>query len=338
MASRYAPRLAEQTQPVAIATSTPTPVVASAKVTYLEGSATSLLGDTSSDLAQGQSVYEGATIETEADTKVLLTFSGGSILRIGPSSKLTLTSLAPESMSFSQEKGITYAFVDDAGTGTFTVLAGEIKVEALGTAFSVEKDESVLVNVYESKVKITEGQDVLEVAQNKQFIQGSSVPATLVASELEVDNFLQWALEEELERIEAELISIVASSGISEDKEAYKVALEDLGIDKKELIKQAFLTTTTGAVGSITLTGQKTPEGAVSLSWTADGLASNGFRIVWSTTAGKAYPGDKRTNEPLFGYAKTLGPMKPGKTWYYRVCEWTGTTCGAYSNELSFSF
>jgi len=131
---------------------------------------------------------------------------------------------------------------------------------------------------------------------------------------------------------------IVASSGISEDKEAYKVALEDLGIDKKELIKQAFLTTTTGAVGSITLTGQKTPEGAVSLSWTADGLASNGFRIVWSTTAGKAYPGDKRTNEPLFGYAKTLGPMKPGKTWYYRVCEWTGTTCGAYSNELSFSF
>ena len=338
LASRYAPRLAEQTQPVAIATSTPTPVVASAKVTYLEGSATSLLGDTSSDLAQGQSVYEGATIETEADTKVLLTFSGGSILRIGPSSKLTLTSLAPESMSFSQEKGITYAFVDDAGTGTFTVLAGEIKVEALGTAFSVEKDESVLVNVYESKVKITEGQDVLEVAQNKQFIQGSSVPATLVASELEVDNFLQWALEEELKRIEAELISIVASSGTSEDKEAYKAALEDLGIDKKELIKQAFLTTTTGAVGSITLTGQKTPEGAVSLSWTADGLASNGFRIVWSTTAGKAYPGDKRTNEPLFGYAKTLGPMKPGKTWYYRVCEWTGTTCGAYSNELSFSF
>ena len=338
LASRYAPRIAEQTQPVAIATTTPTPVVANAKVTYLEGSATSLLGDTSSDLAQGQSVYEGATIETEADAKILLTFSGGSILRIGPSSKFTLTSLAPESMSFSQEKGITYAFVDDAGTGTFTVLAGEIKVEALGTAFSVEKDESVLVNVYESKVKITEGQDVLEVAENKQFIQGSSVPATLVASELEVDNFLQWALEEELKRIEAELISIVASSGASEDKEAYKAALEDLGIDKKELIKQAFLTTTTGAVGSITLTGQKTPEGAVSLSWTADGLASNGFRIVWSTTAGKAYPGDKRTNEPLFGYAKALGPMKPGKTWYYRVCEWTGTTCGIYSNELSFSF
>jgi len=338
LASQYAPKFAEKTVSAPIITSTPAPIVAQAKVNYLEGKVWNVSGDTQVALTQGQSVSEGSTIETEEDAKVLLAFEGGSILRIGPASKVTLTSLNPEALVFLEEAGVVYAYVDDSGTGTFTIDAGDLTVDAVGTAFSVEKDELVLINVYENKVKVTEEGKEEEVSENKQYVQGMSKLAILDSADIESDNFLQWALEEELKRIESEIITEIAASGTPENKEAYKAALESLGIDKKELIKEAFLATTSGTLGSITLTGQKTPEGAVSLSWTADGLAGNGYRIVWSTSPGKSYPGDKRTNNPLFGYAKTLGPMKPGKTWYYRVCEWTGATCGVYSNELSFSF
>jgi hypothetical protein len=170
-------------------------------------------------------------------------------------------------------------------------------------------------------------------------VQGTEAPETLNSTEVTSDNFLQWALEEEIQRMEAEIIAQVAVPENKEDKEAYIAALKEIAGDKKELLRQAYLKTTTGTLGAITLTGEKTPEGAVALSWTADGLAENGYKIVWSKTPGKAYPGDKRTYNPLYYYEKVLGPMKPGTgTWYFRVCEWTGETCGTYSNELTFSF
>ncbi|OGM02520.1 hypothetical protein A2115_00875 [Candidatus Woesebacteria bacterium GWA1_41_8] len=338
-APRISSRLAQKVQPEPEATSTPAPVVvASAKVSYLEGAAWSFSAHLKNPLYEGAEVFEGELVETGEDAKLVLEMDGGSILRLGPASRVTLTSLMAGDLKFSQEAGDVYVYVEK-GTGRFTVAAGEVSVEALGTAFWVQKDEEVVVNVFESSVSVKEGEgEEIEVKENKSWNQGLLASVNLNKTAVSSDNFLLWALEEEIQRMEADIISQNTTPEDKKSKEAYIVALKEIAGDKKELLKQAFLKTTTGEVSEVTVAGQKTPEGAVSLSWTADGLAEEGYRIVWSTTPGKPYPGDKRTNEPLFGYEKILGPMKPGTSWYYRVCEWTGATCQAYSNELFFSF
>jgi hypothetical protein len=338
-APRITSRLAQTTQvEVAAPTATPVPVVASAKVTYLEGTAWILSEGVNTPIYEDDEIEEGNTIETGEESKLTLSLEGGSILRLGPATKVVLTNLDSLDLAFSEEAGSLFAYVEK-GVGRFVVAAGEVSVEAVGTAFSVEREEEVQVNVYESSVKVKEKETETNVEENSTWVQGTEAPETLNSTEVANDNFLQWALEEEIRRMEAEIVSQVAPPENAEDKEAYIATLKALGVDKKELLRQAYLKTTTGEVGTITLTGEKTPEGAVALSWTANGLAEAGYKIVWSKTPGKAYPGDKRTFNPLYGYEKTLGPMKPGTgTWYFRVCEWLGETCGVYSNELSFSF
>jgi hypothetical protein len=338
LAPKITSRLAQKMEVTPAATSTPAPIVATARVSYLEGEAWIVSGEEKSPIYEDDEVSEGQAIETGEDAKLTLALEGGSILRLGPSSRVSLSNLDSLDLSFSQEAGDLFAYVEKA-VGRFVVTAGEVSVEATGTAFSVEKDQEVQVNVYESSVKVKEGEAEVQVETNSQWVQGTPAPETLDTAEVASNNFLQWALEEEIQRMEAEIISQVAVPENKEDKEAYLAALQEVAGDKKELLKQAFLKTTTGSVGAINLTGEKTPEGAVSLSWTADGLAESGYAIVWSKTPGKPYPGDKRTSKPLYGYEKTLGPMKPGTgTWYFRVCQWTGETCGIYSNELTFTF
>ena len=336
-APRISSQLAKKVTTQVAAVPTQAPKLASAKVTYLEGAAWTVSVEAKTPLYEDVEVWEGDTLETGEDARVTLALEGGSILRLGPSTKITLTNLDSLDLAFSQDSGALFAYVEK-GVGRFLVTAGDVTVEAVGTAFSLEKEELLQVNVFENSVKVKEGETQTDVEENSQWIQGEVAAETLDSDAVTSDNFLQWALEEEIQRIEAEIISQVTVPENKEDKEAYIAALKEIGGDKKELIKQAFLTTTTGDVSSITLSGQKTAEGAVALSWTADGLAGEGYRIVWSKTPGKAYPGDKRSNAPLFGYEKTLGPMKPTTSWYYRVCEWVGTTCGVYSNEVYLSF
>src|SRR3989344_3710030 len=111
IATHIAPNPADQTGQATSPSATPAPQITGVEVTYLGGTAWSISGDAKVPLTQGQSVVEGATIETEDDAKMLLTLGEGSIVRIGPSSKITLTSLDPESMNFTQEQGIIYAYV-----------------------------------------------------------------------------------------------------------------------------------------------------------------------------------------------------------------------------------
>ena len=338
LASKLGPKLNQQTQVEPVAEVSPTPEVAAATVSYLGGSAWSTSGGIKSAIAQDNKVSEGAIIETGEDAKLTLAFDGGSILRLGPATKLTLTSVNPLDMKFLEDSGVLYAYVDKGGTSKFTVTSGDVVVMAEGTAFSVEKDDLVAVNVYDSTVSITKGEIQALVDKDKRWIEGSTKTLALNTTELQTDNFLQWALEDEIARVEAQITSQVTPPADKEDKDAYLASLKALGIEKKELIKEAFLKTTTGTISTITLTGAKNSDGTVKFSWTANGLADNGYKIIWSATAAKPYPGDKRTYNPLFGYEKTLGPIKPGTSWYFRVCAWTGTTCGVYSNELTFSF
>lgn len=77
------------------------------------------------------------------------------------------------------------------------------------------------------------------------------------------------------------------------------------------------------------------------LSWKAEGYSKNGFKVVWSKNSGPTYPtrsGDKYIylSDPNVN-ATTLYAFDGAGTYYARVCEYLGGSCGTYSNEVAIS-
>src|SRR5580700_6628221 len=64
----------------------------SAEVSYLDGEATALTGAASRPLALHGLVYENDSVQTGASAKLELRMKDGSVVRLGPSSKLLLQS------------------------------------------------------------------------------------------------------------------------------------------------------------------------------------------------------------------------------------------------------
>jgi hypothetical protein len=88
-------------------------------------------------------------------------------------------------------------------------------------------------------------------------------------------------------------------------------------------------------------------EGAVmdsylKLTWTVDGSSPNGFKIAKSTVnENPTYPvmaGDtyRYLSDPDIRYLKDE-KVAAGKTYHYRVCQYTGSGCAGYSNSISLT-
>jgi len=91
-------------------------------------------------------------------------------------------------------------------------------------------------------------------------------------------------------------------------------------------------TPTPAPVASISLAGSAYATG-VKLSWsTANVDTSKGFKVVKSTSMNPVYPGSSAVyvNGSTKSYAWQI---KDGKTYYFRVCQYTGGACGVYSNN-----
>ncbi|MFC1663374.1 FecR domain-containing protein [Patescibacteria group bacterium] len=75
-----------------------------------------------------------------------------------------------------------------------------------------------------------------------------------------------------------------------------------------------------------------------SVSWSAEGTSVSGFKVVWSKNTKPTYPtrsGDKYSykSEPTATSA-TLAAFDGTGTYYVRVCEYLGSQCGTYSNQI----
>lgn len=87
----------------------------------------------------------------------------------------------------------------------------------------------------------------------------------------------------------------------------------------------------------------KDEEGTIKLSWSIDGTASDGFKVLKSTVnQNPTYPvmeGDAYVylnDASKRGYEDT--DVEAGETYYYRVCKYDGAgTCLAYSNNVSIT-
>ncbi|MDQ7814660.1 MAG: SH3 domain-containing protein [Patescibacteria group bacterium] len=77
------------------------------------------------------------------------------------------------------------------------------------------------------------------------------------------------------------------------------------------------------------------------LTWTASGSAfSQGFKVVRSETANPVYPGNEYhyLSDPTMRTDSWDSGFKAGKTYHFRVCEYLGGKCGAYSNNVSLTW
>jgi len=91
-----------------------------------------------------------------------------------------------------------------------------------------------------------------------------------------------------------------------------------------------------GVVSSISLSGTGT-----AVVWTTSGNSDMGFKIVWSKNSNPTYPtreGDKYIylSSPSAS-STTLDAFSGSGTYYVRVCEYLGGSCGVYSNQIQVS-
>ena len=78
--------------------------------------------------------------------------------------------------------------------------------------------------------------------------------------------------------------------------------------------------------------------GGGKVSWTVDGVSSNGFKLVWSKNSKPVYPtrdGDKYNyfSSPDIK-SGTIEAFSGSGKYYVRVCEYLGGKCGVYSNQI----
>jgi hypothetical protein len=90
-------------------------------------------------------------------------------------------------------------------------------------------------------------------------------------------------------------------------------------------------------ITNITGTGYAT--GKAKITWVANGTFSSGFRIMYSTSYTNPYYGGYEYYVIGDGTARSAYvDGTPGKTYYYRICKISGTTCDPYSNSYSFLY
>jgi hypothetical protein len=75
------------------------------------------------------------------------------------------------------------------------------------------------------------------------------------------------------------------------------------------------------------------------ITWETDGYSTKGYKIVWSKNSQPTYPtrsGDKYQyfNNPNTNSASVYKFNDNSGTYYVRVCEYLGGTCGVYSNQI----
>jgi hypothetical protein len=136
-------------------------------VTFLSGEATRQADGRSEKLALGRLVHQGDLVETGARTRLELTLPDRSVIRLGPGSKLRLTTAVfgrgaeDRSVSASLLVGQIWAKVEKAvgGESRFEVQTRNAVAGVRGTTFRVDarQDRSCVVKVYSGAVAVAAG-------------------------------------------------------------------------------------------------------------------------------------------------------------------------------------
>lgn len=287
------------------------------------------------ELQSNDNVKQGDTVRVNGVGKAIITLDDGSAIRLDDDSSILLASLDPGNIEIINQKGEVYTRVVKADR-PFVVKVEDESFRALGTAYKTVNGESEKgVYVYESKVKAIS--DDVEVAEGKKYLKDSDDSklvnkiTDISSGEISSDDFVLWNKEQDQNNEEFNKFM-----GVLDDQEKSKEA--ETKTETKEETKTTTKTddsekTTQPAVASITLSASKTDDGVL-LKWSTSGLnTSSGFKVVKGTSANPSYPGNSAV---YMGSDSNSYEWKisDGETYHFRVCQYTGSGCGTYSNNI----
>lgn len=256
----------------------------------------------------GDNLEEGNAVETFGSSRAIISLDDGSAVRLNNDTKITLASLDPNNIEIINEAGEVYTRVVELDR-IFTVTAGEVVYESLGTAYKTTyKDSKNGVDVYEKSVKVKYADKEVVVDQDKKYyVKDDETPDNaekvldISTEEKAGDEFYKWNSEKDVEWSE------------KQTEETPEVA------------------------GEITLYGSVTENG-VEFSWdTMDLDASKGFKVVKSTEMDPEYPGSDYVYLDDPEVRSYTWELMDGETYYFRVCQYLGGDCGVYSNNVKLT-
>ena len=296
-------------KPAVVSDVTPSPVVVRLKseVAYLTGTAWKLVGEQKVALKEGDILEAADVVETDAETKLVINFDDGSVVRLDESTKLSLSSVTPALISLLNQQGKVYARVQKDPEHKFTVQAKNVVVEATGTIFAVENLDQVKVKVFESSVNVkVEGELLSAINEQEEWDDQDKKAQEMDEQENKQDKFLAW--------------------NKTEDEKLKPTPTPTAAPSPKPTAK---------ASAKISLSANATAEG-VDLSWNLNGIeAPNGVKVIKGPEANPVFPG----NDGIYlGDTKIKSyrwAAKDGKTWHFRVCSYVDGKCANYSNDVS---
>lgn len=304
-----------------------------AAVTIMDGKASySKDGKDWTDLSTSVVLGQGDFVQTQSESRVMLTVDDGSIIRMNAATTIELAQLTPNNIIITNLAGDVYTRVAKSDNRTFSVTVDAIEYTALGTAYkTTNTPDEKGVQVYESSVRA--GKDGTKVEEGKQFFEKhkdgdkEKKVTTVPVDELTSDAFLLWNLDQDKKDNEHKdrlgYLKKVEEMRRANKEEGEKPRPADNGGDSN-----------TDATGGVSLSGSEYSKGAY-LTWTTSGVSGNdGFKVVRS----------KDDSTPTYGQneAQFVGADArehkwhdtTGKSFYYRVCVYKAGKCSNYSNTV----
>jgi hypothetical protein len=291
-----------------------------------------------SDISSGKSVAQGDVIRTFADSRAIIQLDDGSALRLNENTKLALDSLDPNSILVTNLEGEVFARVIKAERD-FVVASDSLNLSSLGTAYkSVNKEKEEGVVVYESAVKFKkkESDDSKEVQEGKQLYIKSETKEIdtildLTSEEVKVDDFALWNKKKDEENDEYKN-KLGFFSNLDNEEKAKEETEEVLSENNSKPANN----NTSSTPGSISVSAQQV-SGGIKVSWSVSNLsASQGFKVVYSSSNGSPTFGvDSSLYVGDSGARSAKISVSDGKTYYIRICTYTGGGCNNYSNTVT---
>jgi len=295
-------------------------------------------GESYREAKEGDAVFSKTRLKTLPGARAIILFDTGDILRIDGDSEIEISEVTSSVTVIENYGGQIYIRMAKDSQRQFKINSRESSALTLGkSTFDIyyHKDAALVdYYVFEGRLTLNDGQEVS--AGNKANVDlTKGVNATISPfSPEDLNDFINWNL------------GLDQSLGFSFNFTTIPPAPSPSPSSSQEGESQTGSTQaenslpptppssepTTGAISQINLSGYALPGGRVYLSWTANGIAAKGFKVVWSKNPGPTYPTRRGDSD------EDYSGLEPGVAYYFRVCEYLGPDrCGVYSNEIAIT-
>lgn len=294
-----------------------------AKLLYLNGLAWKDESGQMIEIQEEDVFGEKDKLLTGENSRLVLGFDDGSVVRIGEKTRITLVKLNPLETRINNMEGELFARVQKTPNSRFFIETGKVTVESLGTIFSVENKGEIIVNVFDHLVKVSDGNTEKEVGKKEQWRENQDTVVSIKETDYENNKFISWSLAEEAKKAVSVIFPTVTIR---------QVVSSTIKPTEKKSVNP---TKKPKGSGSLVLTGKIVKDGVV-LDWkTTDLDIVKGYKLVKSLSENPVYPNSDFVVFESSASSSFYWEIKDGKKWHFRVCQFLESgACGVYSNDV----